>query len=78
MVNILFVVLYSEFDDIFELINKVENDRIVLILGRLIVAIEPHLTSLNQQPDFLIHGHEFGIGEMFLLIADEYNFGKRL
>jgi len=71
VMDIFFVILYSEFDNTLDLVNKVQYDRVILIRRRLVISTEPHFTRLYQQPYLLIHTHQLPMRNVLLLIADE-------
>ena len=76
--HILLVIFYSQFDNTFDLVNKVQYDRVVLIRRRFIIRTEPHLAGLDQQPDLFVHTHQLIMRIVLLLITDEHDFRKRL
>lgn len=53
-------------EDGADAVDEVEDDRVVLEVDGLVVAVEPHLAGLGQQPDLAIVLDEFG--EFLLLL----------
>ena len=60
------------------LINKIQQNRVILIIRRLIVLIQPDLGGLYKQPQLLIKRHHFPIHLMLLLRANKDDPVKRL
>ena len=78
MMHILLIPLNSQPNHALDLVNKVQDNRVVLVTRRLIIIGQPHFRRLDQQLNLLIQSHQFGKSLVFLLVTNKHYPRQRL